>query len=59
MSTPRITRAQLRRKFQQADAASERARRRKADLDRACSDYMAATRRFGLRPEAIRQEVGA
>ena len=55
----RITPAQLRRKFEQADAATERARRRKADLERACADWMVANRRWGLRPEAIRREIGA
>jgi len=53
------TRAQMRRIFKQADKAAQQAREREKALNEACSRWTSATGRWGLRPEAIRQEVGA
>ena len=59
MSGTAPTRAEMRRMFREADKATKAARERENALKEACSRWMNANRRWGLRPEAIRHEVGA
>jgi len=59
MSAAAPTSAEMRRMFRAADEAAKAARERDNALKEACSRWMSANRRWGLRPEAIRHEVGA
>lgn len=59
MTAATPTRAEMRRRFLELAAAKAKAQRLEQQLALDCSRYASATGRWGLRPEAIRQEVGA
>jgi len=59
MTAAAPTRAEMRRKFLKLAAAKAKAQRMEQQLAFDCARYASATGRWGLRPEAIRQEVGA